>query len=165
MDNNNKKVVIIGGGLAGSEAALFLADRGIDVKLYEMRPVKPTPVHKTDNLAELVCSNSLGSFLLTNASGLLKEELRLLGSTLIPVADKFAVPAGNALAVDRDSFSACITEKIQAHPKIDLIHEHISSLTEFINDGSIILIATGPLTSDEFARSLAEILKESYLHF
>lgn len=160
-----KNVVIIGGGLAGSEAAFYLAEKGINVELYEMRPVNQTPVHKTDYLAELVCSNSLGSSSLEHASGLLKEELTRLGSMLIPTAYKFAVPAGSALAVDRELFAQYVTELIQDHPCINLIHEHVHDIHVHVYTDDIVLIATGPLTSEGLAQNLLNILGQEYLHF
>lgn len=161
----DSRVKIIGGGLAGSEAALYLAERSIKVDLYEMRPVKTTPVHKTSNMAELVCSNSLGSFHTTNASGLLKEEISRLGSHLIPIAKEFSVPAGNALAVDRELFATEVTNKIKSHGNITIITEHVQDLRTLFDDQSIILVASGPLTSPEFANSLLKLTGQEYLHF
>src|SRR5512140_3500207 len=119
---------IIGGGLAGSEAAWQAAERGIDVILYEMRPIRNTPAHTTDQLGELICSNSLGSNLPDRASGLLKAELRLLHSFIMRVADETAVPAGGALAVDRDRFAAAITDRIVNHPHITLVREEVKAI-------------------------------------
>ncbi|MGD9581455.1 MAG: methylenetetrahydrofolate--tRNA-(uracil(54)-C(5))-methyltransferase (FADH(2)-oxidizing) TrmFO [Vampirovibrionia bacterium] len=161
----SKKVVIIGGGLAGSEAALYLANSGIKVDLYEMRPVVNTPVHKTGNMAELVCSNSLGSYSLDNASGVLKEEITRLGSSLIPMVKKFAVPAGGALATDRDLFSASVTSLIKDHPHINLIHEHVHDIHVYRDSGCIVLVASGPLTTDELANDISKYTGRDYLHF
>ena len=117
---------VIGAGLAGSEAAYQIAERGIPVKLYEMRGVKSTPQHKTDNFAELVCSNSLRGDALTNAVGLLKEEMRRLGSLILESAEATRVPAGGALAVDRDGFSQMVTEKVVNHPSIEVVRDEIT---------------------------------------
>ena len=138
---------VIGAGLAGSEAAYRIAERGIPVKLYEMRGVKSTPQHKTDNFAELVCSNSLRGDALTNAVGLLKEEMRRLSSVILESAEATRVPAGGALAVDRDVFSQMVTEKIANHPLIEVVRDEI---TELPTD-AITVVATGPLTSDTLA--------------
>ena len=154
------KVKVLGAGLAGSEAALQLAKRDIDVELYEMRPIKTTGAHKTDKFAEFVCSNSLGSFDTTNASGLLKKEMELLGGELIKIAYECAVPAGNALAIDRERFSEIVTEKIAQNPHITVIREEITE----IPDGNVI-IATGPLTSDRFAEAIKEFTQSEHLHF
>ena len=135
------KLNVIGGGLAGSEAAWQAAERGINVKLYEMRPEHPTGAHRTGKLAELVCSNSLGSNLPDRASGLLKEELRILGSLLITCADASSLPAGSALAVDRDAFSDCIEAKVRAHPRIDILREEV---TKIPNTPTV--LASGPFT-------------------
>lgn len=142
-------VTVIGAGLAGSEAAWQVAQAGVPVTLYEMRPVKNTPAHQTENFAELVCSNSLRGNNLTNAVGVLKEEMRRLDSIIINSADKTAVPAGGALAVDRDTFSEEITDKIKNHPLITVKTEEITS----IPDG-IVIIATGPLTSESLAEQI-----------
>lgn len=160
-----KKVVVIGGGLAGSEAAIYLAKQGISVDLYEMRPEVSTPVHKTTDLAELVCSNSLGSAGVENASGLLKEEITRLGSALIPAAKKFSVPAGGALAIDRDLFSAHITEIIENSPQITLKRQFVEDITPFLDAGHIVLVASGPLTTDGLAQNLRSLTQETYLHF
>lgn len=138
-------VVVIGGGLAGSEAALQIAERGIEVILYEMRPTKLTEAHRTGNLAELVCSNSLGSTELTDARGLLKEEGLRLGSFLLQIALKTRVPAGKALAVDRNKFSEEVTDLVSSHPKIRIVREEVKKIN-FKDD--IVIIATGPLTSE-----------------
>lgn len=153
-------VTIIGAGLAGSEAALQLAKRGIKVKLYEMRPKKMTGAHTGENCAEFVCSNSLGSADITNASGLLKAEMEILGGELIKIAKENAVPAGNALAISRDDFSNAVTQKIIDNPNIEFIREEITE----IPDGNVI-IASGPLTSDDFASSIQKFTKTEHLHF
>lgn len=157
----NNKVIIIGAGLAGSEAALQLAKQNIDIDLYEMRPVKTTGAHKTDKYAEFVCSNSLGSSDVTNASGLLKKEMQILGGELINIAFDNAVPAGNALAIDREGFSEKVTELIENNPHINVIKEE---LTEIPQDKNVI-IASGPLTSDDLANSIKEFTKNEHLHF
>ncbi len=154
-------ITIIGAGLAGSEAALQIAKRGMPVKLYEMKPQKFSPAHTNSDLAEIVCSNSFKSNQLTNACGLLKEELRRLGSELIPIADSVSVPAGQALAVDREKFSKAVTEKIEANSNIELIREEI---TEIPKTGKVI-IATGPLTSDAFSKTICQLIGENDLHF
>ncbi|HHU31981.1 MAG: FADH(2)-oxidizing methylenetetrahydrofolate--tRNA-(uracil(54)-C(5))-methyltransferase TrmFO [Zhaonellaceae bacterium] len=152
---------IIGGGLAGSEAAWQAAELGIRVKLFEMRPLTMTPAHHTPLLAELVCSNSFRANNIENAVGLLKEEMRLLNSLIINCADKCAVPAGGALAVDRERFSTLVTSKIKNHPNIDLI---TTEVTEIPTSGTVI-IATGPLTSQNFAQKIEELTGSHYLHF
>ena len=154
------KVKIVGAGLAGSEAALQLAKRGIEVDLYEMRPLKMTGAHTTEKLAEFVCSNSMGSYDLSVASGLLKKEMELLDSELIKVAFDVKVPAGNALAIDREEFSKRVTELIEANPLINLVREEVDE----IPDGNVI-IASGPLTSDNMAKSIQEFTQEEHLHF
>ena len=154
-------VTVLGGGLAGCEAAWQLAQRGIPVKLYEMKPGKKSPAHHLDTMAELVCSNSLRSDRLTNAVGLLKAEMRLLGSLIMRVADDTAVPAGGALAVDRDHFSEGIDRAIRQHPLITVIPEEV---TEIPAEGTVI-IATGPLTSDSLSEAIARMQGLSTLHF
>lgn len=154
------KVKIIGAGLAGCEAALQLAKRGIDVDLYEMRPVKMTGAHTTEKLAEFVCSNSMGSYDLSVASGLLKKEMELLGSELIKIAFDVKVPAGNALAIDREEFSKRVTELIESNPLINLVREEVNEIPE----GDVI-IASGPLTSDDMAKSIQDFTQEEHLHF
>ena len=154
-------ITIIGGGLAGSEAALQIAKRGIKVKLYEMKPVKFSEAHSNENLAEIVCSNSFKSNLLTNACGLLKEELRRLGSELMQVADETKVPAGQALAVDREMFSEKVTKLIEENENIEIIHEEV---TEIPGDG-IVIIATGPLTSGRLSEQIAKLINEDGLYF
>jgi methylenetetrahydrofolate--tRNA-(uracil-5-)-methyltransferase len=155
------RVVIIGGGLAGSEAAWQVARRGIHAELHEMRPVKPTPVHKTSDLAELVCSNSLKSNLLDTASGLLKEEMRRLDSLIVKVADRVKVPAGGALAVDRDAFAREVTAAVAAEPLIRVVR---GEATEIPAEGPCIL-ATGPLASDAIASAIARFTGSEYLYF
>jgi len=154
------KVIIVGGGLAGSEAAWQAAEHGADVLLYEMRPLKMTPAHVSDMLAELVCSNSLGSDLLDRAAGLLKAELRQLGSLLLACADETRVPAGSALAVDRQRFATEVTRRITSHPRIHLVREEVTA----IPPGPAV-IATGPLTSDALAASIAELTGQEHLYF
>lgn len=157
----SNKVIIIGAGLAGSEAALQLAKQNIDVDLYEMRPVKTTGAHKTDKYAEFVCSNSLGSSDVTNASGLLKKEMQIFGGELINIAFDNAVPAGNALAIDREGFSEKVTELIENNPHINVIKEEITEIPQDKN----VIIASGPLTSDDLANSIKEFTKNEHLHF
>jgi methylenetetrahydrofolate--tRNA-(uracil-5-)-methyltransferase len=157
----NSHLTIIGAGLAGSEAAWQAAEAGVSVVLYEMRPQRPTPVHKTGNCAELVCSNSMGSNQDSSAPFLLKQELRNLDSLVIRSADKNSVPAGKALAVDRDLFSEEITRTLEQHPKITLKHEEV---TEIPMEGPVI-IATGPLTSPVFSEKLSQLLGQDYLYF
>lgn len=156
-----KEIKIIGGGLAGTEAAYQIAKRGIKVKLYEMKPNKFSPAHSNKNLAEIVCSNSLKSNSITNACGLLKEELRRLDSLLIKCADESKVPAGQALAVDREKFSALVTKKIEENPNIEVIHEEV----ENINDDDITIIATGPLTSDGLSAEIGRLTGKEKLFF
>ena len=156
-----KKIKIIGGGLAGSEACLQLAKRGIEVELYEMRPQKQTGAHKTENFAEFVCSNSLGTYDITNASGLLKHEMEILGSELMPIIFEAQVPAGGALAIDRELFSKKVTEKIENNPNITIIREEVTELDE----NTPTIIASGPLTSDTFATEIKNFLGEDYLYF
>lgn len=157
----DKEVIIIGAGLAGSEAAYQLAKRGIKVKLYEMKKQKKTEAHSKNYFAELVCSNSLGSNNLDNASGLMKEELRILDSLLIKLADKHKVPAGEALAVDRDTFSEKITEILRTNENIEIIDEEI---TEIPND-KLVIVASGPLTSDKLFENISKITGEESLYF
>ena len=157
-------VTIIGGGLAGCEAAYQIAKRGIKVKLYEMKPNKYSPAHTDKNLAEIVCSNSFKSNLHTNACGLLKEELRMLDSLLIKCADKTSVPAGQALAVDREKFSEMITKEIENNPNIEIIREEFTKIPVNKNN-DILIIATGPLTSDKLAGEIAKITGEEKLYF
>lgn len=152
-------VTVVGGGLAGTEAAWALAERGVDVTLCEMRPAVSTPAHQTGRLAELVCSNTFKSVDQTNAHGLLKAELRALGSVLLPLADQARVPGGSALAVDRDVFSRLADEKLRSHPRISI---RVGEVTTLPSPG---IIATGPLTSDNLARALAERLGTGSLAF
>lgn len=152
---------VIGAGLAGSEAAWQLANRGIAVDLYEMRGVRPTKVHHTSDFAELVCSNSLGANGLTGASGLMKEEMRVLGSVVIASADANAVPAGGALAVDREGFARTITERVSAHPLVTVHREEITR----IDDDVPTIVASGPLTSDALSAHLQELAGREYLFF
>ena len=157
-----KKVIVIGAGLAGSEAAWQLAKRGVNVDLYEMRPKKMTPAHKTQNFAELVCSNSLRANNITNAVGLLKEEMRRLDSLIIKCADATQVPAGGALAVDRDKFSEMITDTIKNHPNINAIEEELTQIPK----GDIpVVVATGPLTSDALSQDIRTYTKQEGLYF
>lgn len=153
-------IVVIGGGLAGTEAALFLADAGHRVRLFEMRPVRTTPAHQSEALGELVCTNSFKSEDPANAHGQLKREMRALGSLLLRTADRTKVPAGSALAVDRHQFAAAVTAEVQAHPNIELVREEVVEIPE----GPAIL-ATGPLTSDALSRSLADRLGDGGLAF
>lgn len=153
-------VTVVGAGLAGSEAAWQIARQGVRVRLYEMRPRKQTPAHHTDKFAELVCSNSLRANELTNAVGILKEEMRQLDSVIIRSADACAVPAGSALAVDRDAFAQRVTDAITGHPLIEVIREEVTE----IPDG-IVVIATGPLTSPALSEKLRELTGEEYLYF
>ena len=155
-----KPITIIGGGLAGTEAAWQAAEAGQSVRLYEMRPKVKTPAHETEWLAELVCSNSLGSDLSNKASGLLKAELRGLGSLIIACADASAVPAGSSLAVDRDGFAEMVTERIEAHERIEVIREEVTT----IPDGTVI-VASGPLTSAALTAEISGLSGEQYLYF
>lgn len=154
------EVNVIGAGLAGSEASLQLAKRGIKVNLYEMRPEKSTGAHKTEKFAEFVCSNSLGASDCTNASGLLKKEMELLGGELIRIARECAVPAGTALAIDRELFSQTVTEKICSNPNINVVKQEVNE----IPDGYTIM-ASGPLTSDSLAQSIKDFTQSEHLHF
>ena len=163
----NNFITIIGGGLAGSEAAYQIAKRGINVKLYEMKPEKFSGAHSNENLAEIVCSNSFKSNLITNACGLLKEELRRLDSLLIKIADKTSVPAGQALAVDREEFSKQVTSELEKMPNIEIIRKEIGtdiSLEDISKDG-IVIIATGPLTSDSLAKQISDLTGTNKLFF
>ncbi|MBR6794569.1 MAG: methylenetetrahydrofolate--tRNA-(uracil(54)-C(5))-methyltransferase (FADH(2)-oxidizing) TrmFO, partial [Clostridia bacterium] len=156
-----ESVRVIGGGLAGCEAAWQLARHGVRVTLYEMKPQKRSPAHKSDSLAELVCSNSLRAADVTNAVGLLKEEMRQLGSLIMEAADASRVPAGGALAVDRNVFSDYITEKIRSNPLVTVVSEEVTHLPE---DG-LTVVASGPLTSDALAEDIARLTGEESLHF
>ena len=155
-----QRVTVIGAGLAGSEAAWQLARRGVSVRLVEMRPVKQTPAHHTGQFAELVCSNSLRSNELTNAVGILKEEMRRLNSLIIECADSHAVPAGGALAVDREGFSGCVTERLRNHEKVEVVGEEVREIP-----GGITVIATGPLTSDALSGEIRKLTGEEHLYF
>jgi methylenetetrahydrofolate--tRNA-(uracil-5-)-methyltransferase len=155
-----KEINIIGAGLAGSEAAWQAAKRGIKVNLFEMRPVKQTPAHHTDKFAELVCSNSLRANTLTNAVGVLKEEMRILDSAIISSADACAVPAGGALAVDRHEFAAHVTDKVKNHPNVTVHNKEITDIPS-----GITIIATGPLTSESLSEKLRQLTGEEYLYF
>ena len=162
-----KEVNIIGGGLAGCEAAYQIAKQGIKVKLWEMKPNRFSPAHSNQNLAEVVCSNSFKSNLITNACGLLKEELRLLDSNLIKIADQVAVPAGQALAVDREKFAEEVTKSMEQNSKIEIIRKEVGkdiSLKELIERG-VVVVATGPLTSDSLTNQIQEITGMEELHF
>ena len=166
-NQNDKHVIIIGGGLAGSEAAWQLAERGVKVKLLEMRPAQNTPAHQSAYLAELVCSNSLKSLQLPSAAATLKHELAALGSFVLKEALSNRVAAGMALAVERESFSAEITKKVAEHPNIDLVYEEVQSLAPFMQDPLVaqIIVASGPLTSDALAADIATLLGKDYLAF
>lgn len=153
-------VNVIGAGLAGSEAAWQIAKRGVQVRLYEMRPVKQTAAHHTDKFAELVCSNSLRANTLTNAVGVIKEEMRMLDSVIIAAADQCSVPAGGALAVDRHEFAAFVTERVKNHPLIEVINEEVTEIPE-----GITIIASGPLTSPALAEQIQKLTSEDYLYF
>ena len=158
-------IQIIGGGLAGSEAAWQAASLGVPVTLHEMRPVRPTAVHKTDRLAELVCSNSFRGDKLDNAVGLLKEEMRRLGSLIMQVAEATRVPAGSALAVDRERFAAGVTAAIQAHPLITVVREEVLHVPPPSNSRAPVIIATGPLTSDSLSAEIAQLVGQAHLYF
>lgn len=158
-----KKVTIVGAGMAGSEAAWQVAQRGIKVDLYEMRPEKSTPAHKTEKFAELVCSNSLRGAGLENAVGLLKEEMRQLNSIIMESADINRVPAGGALAVDREGFSQYITDKVKNHPNVTVINKEIETIPQ--EDDAITIIASGPLTSEVLAKSIGELTGQDYFYF
>lgn len=158
----NNYITIIGGGLAGCEAAYQVAKRGIKVRLYEMKPVNFSPAHSSSNLAEIVCSNSFKSNSITNACGLLKEELRKLDSLLIRIADETKVPAGQALAVDRENFSKRITEEIEKNPNIEIIREEVGKID---SENGIVIIATGPLTSEKMTNQILKITGKEGLAF
>ncbi len=164
----NDFITVVGGGLAGSEATYQIAKRGIKVKLYEMKPNNFSPAHSNNNLAEIVCSNSFKSNLHTNACGLLKEELRNLDSLLIKIADETAVPAGQALAVDREVFSKKVTEALENMKNVEIIRQEVGkdglSIESIAKDG-IVIIATGPLTSDALSKQILELTGEDDLHF
>lgn len=157
---SKQHVMVVGAGLAGSEAAWQIAERGVPVRLMEMRPVKMTPAHRGDQFAELVCSNSLRANALTNAVGILKEEMRHLNSLIMKCADKHAVPAGGALAVDREGFSAEITDTLHNHPLVEIVKEEVTEIPE-----GPAIIATGPLTSATLSDKLKALTGEEYLYF
>ena len=154
-------VTVVGGGLAGSEAAWQIARRGVDVRLYEMRPHRPTAVHRTGDLAELVCSNSLKSLGPSTAHGLLKQEMERLGSLILLCAHEHRVPAGQALAVDRDAFSAAVTRAIEADPRITIVREEVLRIPE----QGLVVLAAGPLVSESLAQSIAEFTGKEHLYF
>jgi methylenetetrahydrofolate--tRNA-(uracil-5-)-methyltransferase len=154
---------IVGGGLAGSEAAWQAAEAGVDVTIHEMRPVRPTAVHQTDGLAELVCSNSFRADKIDNAVGLIKEEMRRLGSIVMRAADAARVPAGAALAVDRHVFSKAVTDAVQAHPRIRIAREEVIAVPG--REWSPVIVATGPLTSDALSQSIQQMVGEEHLAF
>ena len=154
------RVTVVGAGLAGCEAAWQLAQRGIAVTLVEMRPEKMTPAHKTGKFAELVCSNSLRSDALTNAVGVLKAEMRRLDSIIMSVADQYKVPAGSALAVDREAFSEAVTEKVSGHPLIEVVHREVTEIPE-----GPCIIASGPLTSDALSRQIQAFFNQESFYF
>lgn len=155
------RVTVVGAGLAGSEAAWQIVSQGVPVTLYEMRPVRRTPAHHTDRFAELVCTNSLRANGLTNAVGVLKEEMRRLNSLILSAADRHAVPAGGALAVDRDGFSGEVTRRLKEHPLVTVVNEELPAIPE----EGITVIATGPLTSPDLSRHIQELLGEEYFYF
>lgn len=155
------KIAVIGAGLAGSEAAYKIASYGFKVDLYEMRPIKQTPAHKTSYFAEIVCSNSFGSELLTSGAGLLKKEMEILDSLILNIAKNFKVPAGQAFAVDREKFSQKLTEILENHPNINVIREEVKTLP----DADIVIIATGPLTSEDFSKEIQKLTSSEYLYF
>ncbi|WP_240375303.1 FADH(2)-oxidizing methylenetetrahydrofolate--tRNA-(uracil(54)-C(5))-methyltransferase TrmFO [Bacillus piscicola] len=157
---STEKVTVIGAGLAGSEAAWQLANSGVKVRLYEMRPEKQTPAHHTDKFAELVCSNSLRGNSLANAVGVLKEEMRMLDSVIIQAADACSVPAGGALAVDRHEFAAKVTEWVKGHKNVEVIHEEIEGIPE-----GPVIVATGPLTSKALSTDIKALSGEDHLYF
>lgn len=159
--SDQDRVTVIGGGLAGTEAAWQAAERGASVRLFEMRPVRPTPAHRSDRLGEIVCSNSLKSDEPGSAPFLLKEELRRAGSLLLSVAHSVAVPAGAALAVDRERFAAEVTRRISSHPRIEIVREEVTHIPE----SDIVIIATGPLTSPAFSEEIARLTGSDHLYF
>ncbi|NPA14221.1 MAG: FADH(2)-oxidizing methylenetetrahydrofolate--tRNA-(uracil(54)-C(5))-methyltransferase TrmFO [Aquificae bacterium] len=162
-EENKARVAVIGGGLAGVEAAHRLAKEGFKVDLYEMRPKKMTPAHKTGKLAELVCSNSLGGKDITTGSGLLKEEMKMMGSLVLEAAQKAEVPAGGALAVDREIFSDYITRRLEENPNINLIREEVKEIP--LEDYDVVIVASGPLTSENLSEDIKKKLGAEYLHF
>jgi methylenetetrahydrofolate--tRNA-(uracil-5-)-methyltransferase len=160
MGNEESAIAVVGGGLAGSEAAWQAAEQGVAVALYEMRPHKMTPAHVGDRLAELVCSNSLGSDLPDRASGVLKAELRALNSLVLACADRARVPAGGALAVDREAFAVEVTRRVEAHPRIKLAREEVTTIPR-----GPAVVATGPLTSAPLAEAITELTGQEHLYF
>jgi len=158
-----KKIIVVGAGLAGSEAAWQAANTGAEVTLYEMRPVRQTPAHKTEHFAELVCSNSLRGAGLENAVGVLKEEMRLLGSLIMEAADATKIPAGGALAVDREGFSEYVTKKLENHPNVEVRREEILKIPR--EKGAVTVIASGPLTDGELAKDIGIIIGNDSLYF
>ena len=156
-----KVVKVIGGGLAGCEAAYQLAKRGIKVKLYDMKPIEFSEAHKDKNLCELVCSNSLKSNDILNASGLLKEEMRILDSLVMKCADQTKVPSGDALSVNREDFTALVTKTLQENSNIEIIHERVDTID--VDEPTV--IATGPLTHGVLFNNLKELLGEDYFYF
>jgi len=156
-----ERIVVIGGGLAGSEASYRIAEEGVKVLLYEMRPKVNTPAHKTEFLAELVCSNTFGSIETTTGAGLLKAEMKLLDSLVLKVAEESAVPAGNALGVDRNMFAKKITEVIENHPNIEVVREEVKEIPK----DEIVIVASGPLTSDALSESIKKLIGYDYLYF
>jgi len=156
-----ERIVVIGGGLAGTEAAWRLAEEGHKVLLYEMRPVKNTPAHRTDKLAELVCSNTLGGTEITTGAGLLKAEMAMLRSLILEAAKEAQVPAGGALGVDREVFASYVTRRIEDHPNVELRREEVKRIPE----GDIVIVATGPLTSEELTEHIRELVGFDTLYF
>src|SRR5437762_5656385 len=163
-DHPEVMITIVGGGLAGSEAAWQAASRGVPVRLYEMRPARPTAVHKTGGLAELVCSNSFRGDKLDNAVGLLKEEMRRLGSLVMRAAEASRVPAGAALAVDRERFADIVTSTLAAHSAITIVREEVAAIPES-SEREPVIVATGPLTSDRLSADLARLVGGEHLYF
>ena len=163
--NSKQSVAIVGAGLAGSEAAWQLAQAGHAVTLFEMRPQRMTPAHKTDGCAELVCSNSFKSRSVENAHGLLKAEMALRGSLILEIAERHAVPAGQALAIDREPFSTEVTARLEQHPDIALVREEASDLRKLLSQHPAVLVATGPLTSEALVESLGGFCGSDYLSF
>ncbi len=161
----NTKINIIGAGFAGVEASFFLANKGFKINLYEMRSKKTTPAHKTNLFAELVCSNSFKSTALDNAHGLLKKEMEIFDSLIIKTAYENFVPAGGALAVDREKFSSSITKKIKDHPNITTFNEEIVSVDKWLDNNEVVIIATGPLTSSRLEKSIIKIIGQKSLYF
>src|SRR6188768_1424865 len=157
-------VHVIGGGLAGSEASWQAAEQGVPVVLHEMRPVRPTEVHKTDRLAELVCSNSFRGDKLDNAVGLLKQEMRILGSLVMRAAESSRVPAGAALAVDRERFAELVTGALATHPLITIVREEVTAIPES-SARSPVIVATGPLTSEALSAGLVSLVGQDHLYF